>query len=123
MPYPERAKNTQWGNWKFNPELLTLTYEPFFYQLDLERMSSSAQILDFIFQAHTLACLTDKDKSDLLKAIDGTLYPQNNYCSFGVERMTPQAHVKLMKSLSADGELVNLKAQAYSPAIRIPPSH
>ena len=114
-PYAVPGIQKMYGNWEVDLELLVIRWQDkdsaYCWEFDLERMSSSAQILDMVMQANTHrdAIFTNADIGDLVEAIEHTLYPQGNYCSFGVEKMTHQGHIKLMKSLSTKGELVNLK--------------
>jgi len=74
-PIPAR----KWGEWEFMPANLTLLWRGW-YEIDLEDINSTAEILDWIFQ-----CL-DRDGPDLLNAFNAILYPQKNCCSWGGER-------------------------------------
>lgn len=114
MPYPERSKIGPWGKWEFDPEMLVIRWTGRgIYEFDLEGMSSSRAILDMIFQlnGHIDAVFTREDMGYLLEAIERLLNPQGNYCGASTyyNPMTPEKHKKLMKSLSKDGQLVNLK--------------
>ena len=40
----------RWGNWVFDPSNLTLTHSAEAYEIDLEKIHSSAAILDWIFK-------------------------------------------------------------------------
>ena len=83
----------RWGRWKYDQKILTLTLQPIarrfdrtgsaFYELDLERMGTPAQMLDSIFQMEAKIFVTDKDLSDLVRALNVLLYPQATLCSFG----------------------------------------
>lgn len=72
-----------WGNWRFNPDNLTLVWRKW-YDIDLEQINSSAKMLDWIFQ-----CLKGQrgqqaeDMKDLLKAFGDIFNPQRNCCSWG----------------------------------------
>jgi hypothetical protein len=87
---PEPKKRTRWGRWRFIERNNTLEYRredgscP--YYIDLDEMRTSAQCLDWIFQLHSKAWMSDRDRTDLLQAIKERIDPQANLCSFGVER-------------------------------------
>lgn len=76
---------TEWGNWVYDPSNYTLTLRGF-YELDLERMSHSAHILDAIMQIAG-KCNEDfyslEDKANLVIALNKLLKPQRYACSFG----------------------------------------
>ena len=72
----------RWGNWVFNPKHLTLTHSPEDYEIDLERIHSSAAILDWIFQIQGKDWADEQTLYDLLRAFRDILDPQANYCSF-----------------------------------------
>ena len=54
--------------------------------MPLNTFTSSAKILDWIFQLRQKTWVTDQDAADLLQAIQDIFSPQANYCSFGVDR-------------------------------------
>ena len=56
------------------------------YEVDFDRCSTSAGILDQLLGIHTVGWFTDKDIRDLLKAVDAVLRPQANYCSLGKQK-------------------------------------
>lgn len=71
----------RWGNWVFDPKLLTLSHAIEGYEIDLERIHSSAAILDWIFQIVKKGWADARTIHDLLHAMDDILNPQANYCS------------------------------------------
>jgi hypothetical protein len=71
----------RWGDWVFDPKLLTLAHVAGGYEIDLEEVHSSAAILDWIFQLQHKAWADARTMHDLLRAIDAVLCPQANYCS------------------------------------------
>ena len=76
---------TNYGNWKYDPKYMTLTYTPYDYEVNLEQCTDSAEILDWIFQIkskHWGPIAID----DFLTAIAELLDPQANYCSFGISK-------------------------------------
>ncbi|WP_008310422.1 hypothetical protein [Leptolyngbya sp. PCC 6406] len=76
----------RWGSWNFDERQLTLTHATENYEIDLEEIHSSADILDWIFQ------ILGKEWGDtitiynLLVAFEEILNPQANYCSFGQDK-------------------------------------
>ena len=72
-----------WGSWSFNAENWTLLYTPEQYEIDLEAIHSSAEILDWIFQVRDKQWCDAQVMDDLLTAFYEILDPQKNYCSFG----------------------------------------
>lgn len=75
----------RFGNWVYDPELMTLTYEPYGYEIDLEKVTSSAEMLDWIFQVNGKEW-GRANMRDLIDAFDRLLSPQANYCSWGEEQ-------------------------------------
>jgi hypothetical protein len=75
----------RWGDWLLNPGKLTLTHEGVSggYEIDLERINSAAQILDWIFQVQGKSWADATAVHDLLRAFEDVLDPQANYCSGG----------------------------------------
>lgn len=71
----------QWGNWKFQADNLTLQHQ--LYEVDLERIHDSAEMLDWIFQVLNKPWAIEKDLADLLVALDDIFGPQNSLCSLG----------------------------------------
>jgi len=84
VPYP--AQGDQWGKWKFDAERLALVFGNGEYEVDLENMNSSAQMLDWIFQISNKSWATRKDVGDLVQALQDLLSPQGNLCSMGAEK-------------------------------------
>jgi hypothetical protein len=56
------------------------------YEVDLEEMTTSAQMLDWIFQIRRKTWCTSEDAGDLLQLLDRLLHPQSSLCSGGTER-------------------------------------
>ena len=91
----------KYGRWVFDGERLCLVldgrpitrgsgedaYRAFFgiYEIDLE-LRASSQLLDRIFQVRTLGWVDARCMSDLLRALDDILYPQQNLCSAGCDK-------------------------------------
>ena len=54
--------------------------------VDLDRCTTSAEVLDWILQIRHKTWTTDQDVADLVHALDDVLRPQAKLCSWGVER-------------------------------------
>ena len=82
IPIKER-----WGRWRFVSSNLTLLHDNS-YEIDLERIDSCAQMLDWIFQLnHKNDEVYGVDVAkDLVEAFDDIFNPQGNCCSMGVEK-------------------------------------
>ena len=74
---------TRWNNWEYSPEYCTLTYKPYGYEIDLEKIHDSAAMLDWIFQLWHKEW-GQQSMPDLLEAFDYLFQPQANLCSWGV---------------------------------------
>ena len=84
--------NKTWGRWTYHPENLTLVihgrglHGTGAYDIDLERCTSSAGILDWICQLSHKGWTTPEDLGYLVLALDNLLHPQANACSGGVNK-------------------------------------
>jgi len=70
------------GPWEFDSKYMTLTYVQYGYEIDLDEVNTSAEMLDWIFQ------IWHKDwgkasMPHLLNAFDWLFDPQANLCSWG----------------------------------------
>lgn len=80
----------QFGPWEYDSELMILEYTEYGYQIDLEEITTSAEMLDWIFQ------IWNKDwgkmaMPQLLTAFDYLFDPQANLCSWGKgKKIDPQ---------------------------------
>jgi hypothetical protein len=78
----------RWGTWEFDATRLVLVYTPTGYEIDLEDMSSSAEMLDWVFQVGRWA--TPQEMADLVAAFNDIFDPQANLCSGGADcRVNP----------------------------------
>ena len=68
----------RWGDWEFKPNL-TLVWRGH-YEIDLEAINSTAQILDWIFHSW------HRDGEHLIEAFEAILNPTANCCSGGREK-------------------------------------
>ena len=74
-----------YGPWKFNSKNLTLTHENG-YEIDVESWTTSAEVLDWIFQIHSKTWNNADTMQGLILAIEEIIDPQANLCSFGTEQ-------------------------------------
>ena len=72
------------NSWEYDADVLVLRYD--YYEVDLERMRTSAEVLDWIVQvSHKGAWGTPKVVGDLVRLVDAILGLQQNYCGGGME--------------------------------------
>ncbi len=75
------------GNWTFDKENLTLTYAgDGGYEVDLERCTTSAEVLDWVCQVASQQWASTEDIGNLVRAISAILEPQATLCGEGQER-------------------------------------
>lgn len=79
-------RSTPFGPWKFFPDNLTLVHSPTGYEIDLEEIDTSAQMLDWIFQVQNKTWATPDVLYGLLAAFRTVMNPQANYCSMGCDK-------------------------------------
>jgi hypothetical protein len=83
-PQPHLLHGRLWGVWQLNAERLALVHTPDGYEIDLEDISTSAQMLDWIFQVRRWA--SPQEMADLLTALGDIFQPQANLCSGGSDK-------------------------------------
>ena len=78
------------GGWRFIADARVLELHDaegrWFYEVDLERCRTSAEVLDWIIQVSQKTWATDARLAGLVRALDEILNPQATLCSFGKER-------------------------------------
>lgn len=74
-----------YGPWKFDPKNLTLTHKNG-YEIDVESWTTSAEVLDWIFQIQSKSWNNAETMFTLIVAIEDIVNPQANLCSFGAEK-------------------------------------
>lgn len=74
----------RFGKWTVNESKLTLDHDDG-YQIDLEEMTCSAEMLDWIFQINAKPWATVDDLGQLIKALNTIFRPQRTLCGFGVD--------------------------------------
>ena len=93
MKDPPIFDGQAWGPWTFNAKNLTLHRHG--CEIDLERMTSSAEILNCIFQFTKKGWCTREDAGHLLDALNDLLKPQRNVCGMGRDRpFNPTLYLK-----------------------------
>jgi hypothetical protein len=70
----------RWGIWRLETSTWELVNEETHYRIDLERCTTSAALLDWIFQINGKGW-GPKAMADLIDAFDDIFYPQENLCS------------------------------------------
>lgn len=82
VPYP--IDGDRWGKWEFDAESLVLKDRENGrneYEVDLESITSSAAMLECIFQVDIKTWLSREDIGNLIEALDNLLDPRVNLCS------------------------------------------
>lgn len=75
------------GPWKFDPKRLVITHASHVsYEIDVEQMRTSAEVLDWIYQVAWKPWVKPIDVEPLLRLIWTILDPQRNLCSWGAEQ-------------------------------------
>jgi hypothetical protein len=82
------VNKTQWGVWRLERANLTLVHsgEGRSYEVDLEAMNTTGQMLDWIFQVSGKSWATRQDVGELVQALDDIFHPQQNLCPGGATR-------------------------------------
>lgn len=78
--------------WTLDPERYVLEFDG--YEVDLERMRTSAEALDWIFQVAGKAWASDKAIAGLIFAIEGLLHPQESLCSGGGSKSMTEGEIR-----------------------------
>jgi hypothetical protein len=95
-----RPRSSDWGGWR--REGLELVYPAYcgggVYPIDLERFTSSAEMLDIIMQVGKKDWATDACLAGLVRALNDLLQPQGTLCSCGADKTLTTAQIrKLVK--------------------------
>jgi|SRR5712691_4670156 len=86
---PRKIKDgTKWGNWHLEASNLTLALQTAEnkYKIDLESVTDSAEMLDWIFQLRMKVWVTNDIIGDLASAFRDLFNPQATICSGGHNR-------------------------------------
>ena len=73
------------SRWSWNARTRLLEHEQRDYYVDFNRMNSSAQCLDWVFQLFNKTWTDAQDMYELLQAIQYYIQPQSSLCSGGIE--------------------------------------
>ena len=79
------ARAASWAPWQLDAKDRSLC-EPDGYYVDLEDCTTSAHLLDWIFQVARKSWADDRAIAGLVRALDDVLHPQAHLCSSGVSR-------------------------------------
>lgn len=93
-------KKLQWGNWHLNSRTLELIYRAGYnqlYEIDLETITSSSQMLDWLLQIKGKAWASNQDITDLLQAFKELFDPQCYLCSFGEDKRIKDVRAHIQK--------------------------
>ncbi len=83
--YPQNGQT--WGNWKLSTRELVLKYTgEGGYEVDLEEMTSSANVLDWIAQVSQKAWASAEDVGNFVRAINDIFELQQRLCPAGADR-------------------------------------
>ena len=103
-----------WGPWRYKPSTLVLTCDR--YEVDLERIPSSAAVLDWIAQVSRKQWADAETVAGLVHALDDCLHLQANYCSFGAEKARPVTGDRLRRYIAQRLEWLDESAAAWDEA-------
>lgn len=80
-----------WGPWYLQTSNWVLFTEiPYHYEIDLETITDSAQMLDWIFQIASKTWSTAEILGSLVQALQDIFHPQSYLCSWGKDhRINP----------------------------------
>jgi hypothetical protein len=87
--------SARWGGWRLEGLMLSYpAYSGGVYPVDVERFTTSAQVLDVIMQVANKRWADDGCLAGLVRALDDILEPQANLCSFGRDRRLTPAKIR-----------------------------
>jgi len=69
--------------WELDEENHCLNHIEWDYGIDLERCTTSAEVLDYLCQLYRKNWITQKAFYELFSFVDAFIDPQHNLCSFG----------------------------------------
>jgi hypothetical protein len=103
IPYGPMVDQENWGGWQLDKKALELSYPAYpgggTYPVDLERFTSSAEVLNTIIQVAGKRWATDTCLAGLVHALDDLLQPQAMLCSGGGDkRFTPAKLRRFLKT-------------------------
>jgi hypothetical protein len=124
----------RWGQWVLDAERLVLVFrgEPVprgngsgvtfgvegytaflgMYEIDIEWIRQSSQVLDWIFQFNATRWATPEVMKDLLAAFRAIFHPQVNLCSFGSNKVIENPRAFLRSRIATGGSNAPLTGAA-----------
>jgi len=85
--FPSRPEHGQsWGPWSLDKNRLVLENKRWKYEIYLERINCSAEMLDWIFQISNKGAYSAEDVGHLVRAFGDIFLPQANLCSSGKDK-------------------------------------
>jgi hypothetical protein len=85
----------RWGGWRLEGlELLFPAYTGGCYPIDVQRFTSSAQMLDMIMQIAHKTWADDECLAGLVRALNELLQPQAHLCSCGGDKRLTAAQIR-----------------------------
>jgi hypothetical protein len=97
IPIRRRWDEKQWNGWRLESSL-ELVYPAYpgggVYPVDIERLTSSSQMLDIIMQVAGKSWATDECLAGLVRALDHIFQPQANLCSGGSDKRLTAAQIR-----------------------------
>ena len=94
---------SRWGGWQLqgSDHTLALHHGADYYQIDLDSITDSAQMLDWVYQVRLKTWATNETVSSLLNAFQDLFDPQANLCS-GSQSKTINAKQHLDRVIAYD---------------------
>jgi hypothetical protein len=89
--------SARWGGWRLEGLMLCYPAYPAYpglYPVDVERFTTSAQVLDMIMQVAKKRWADDECLAGLVRALNDILEPQANLCSFGSDKKLTRAKIR-----------------------------
>jgi hypothetical protein len=85
---PPPVHGQTWGPWRLDAKSLELFYRRnrWTYEIDLEKLTTSAAMLDWIFQVQLKVWCSASDIKHLLEAFHALFRPQATLCSGGFSK-------------------------------------
>jgi hypothetical protein len=131
---PPLFHGRRWGSWTLDTERICLVYRAFSvdlgngsgrtagvppytaywgdYEIDIEVIRQSSQVLDWIFQIRGKGWATARVMKDLIEAFDDILYPQQNLCSNGCNKIIKEPKAFIRHRIATVGKDAPLKDAA-----------
>ena len=85
----------RWGKWVLNTQNLTIVFDPkkVGYDIDLEELDTSAQMLDWYYHAKHKVYFGPQDMYDLMSAFEDIFDPRSTLCGMD-KRIDPTKEVR-----------------------------